>query len=262
MALEIERIINAHIECLMTSGFVFKKFKMTSDILQTISQVVVFIGAVVTALGILGSYYFGKKTEETRQQETQENFAKILIQNQELNDQLKPFLQLAQTARPDLDQDAALTSLREEIEQLRQVAKKREFTPLESGLRNAFVQRVQGFSPSFSDAGVAVKITHETWSPTTTKQYAAQLASLLREGGLEVQGPDQITYFLVTPSSPIEWGYNGRDIGHVEMLYQAILTIIRPNDKWTKASHQEPGSIRIHFGGDVIFEKGGVVAVH
>ena len=137
--------------------------------LQTISHVVAFIGTVVTALGIFGSYYFGKKTEETRQQETQENFAKIHLQNQELNDQLKPFLQLAQAARPDLDQGAALTSLRKEIEQLRQVAEKHEFTPLEPALRNVFVQRVQEFSPSFSDAGVSVKITHETWSPTTTK---------------------------------------------------------------------------------------------
>ena len=160
------------------------------------------------ALGGFGFYHFGKKAEKTRQQETQNSFDKLLTQNQELNDQLKPFLQLAQAARPDLDQGAALTSLRKEIEQLRQVAEKHEFTPLEPALRNVFVQRVQEFSLSFSDAGVAVKITHETWSPTTTKQYAAQLASLLREGGLEVQGPDQITYFLVTPSSPIEWGYN------------------------------------------------------
>ena len=76
----------------MILGTVFKRFKMTSDVLQTISHVVAFIGTVVTALGIFGSYYFGKKTEETRQQETQENFAKIHLQNQELNDQLKPFL--------------------------------------------------------------------------------------------------------------------------------------------------------------------------
>ena len=229
--------------------------------LQTLSQLVAFIGAVLAALGVFGSYYFGKKTEDTRQQENQANFDKILWQNQELTEQLTPFLQLAHTARPDLDQDAALASLRDEIEQLRQLAAKREFTPLDAGLRDVFVQRVREFSTSFSDAGIAIQITHETWSPTTTKQYARQLATLLREAGLSVHGPDQITYFLVTPSSPIEWGYNPGDIEHVEMLYGAILTIIRANDKWTKASHQEPGSIRLHFGGDVIFENGGIVTV-
>ena len=245
----------------ITSGFPLSVYKMASNMLQTVSQFLAFIGTVMAALGIFGSYYFGKETEDTRQRETQENFGKILTQNQELNDQLTPFLQLAQAARPDLDQNAAPASLRKEIEQLRQVASKHEFTPLESGLRNVFVQRLQGLSLSFSEAGVTVRITHETWSPTTTKQYAAQLASLLREAGLEAQGPDQITYFLVTPSSPIEWGYNDRDIEHVEKLYQAILTIVRPSEKWTKASHQEPGTIRIHFGGDVLFEKGGIVTV-
>ena len=59
---------------------------------QTISQFVVFVGAVVTALGILGSYYFGKRTEEARQQETQDNFDRVLMQNEELNKQTHPFL--------------------------------------------------------------------------------------------------------------------------------------------------------------------------
>lgn len=235
--------------------------EMTSSLLQTVSQIVVFVGAIVTALGILGSYYFGKRTEEARQAETQDNFDRILMQNQGLNERLTPFLQLAQAARPDLDQDAALASLRVEIEELRQIAAKHEFAPLDSTLRTVFVQRLRGFSSSFSDAGISIRITHETWSPTATKQYAAQLATLLREGGLEVQGPDQITYFLVTPSSPIEWGYNARDVAHVDMLYQAVITIVRPDNEWTKASHQEPGSIRIHFGGDVMFEERGVVTV-
>ena len=84
---------------------------------------------------------------------------------------------------------------------------------------------------------------------------------LLREGGLQVQGPDQITYFLVTPASPIEWGYNNVDIPRLEVLYKALLTVIRLNSKWTKASHQKPGSIRIHFGGQVVFEPNGIVAV-
>lgn len=151
--------------------------------------------------------------------------------------------------------------LRAEIEDLRQIAARHEFTPLESTLRNVFIQRLQEFSSSFSDAEISVRVTHETWSSTATRQYTAQLVSLLRDGGLEVHGPDQITYFLVTPSSPIEWGYNDGNIDHVDLLYQAILTIMRPNDKWTKASHQEPGSIRIHFGGDVMFERRGVATV-
>ena len=229
--------------------------------LQTWSQIAIVIGILVTALGGFGSYYFGKKAADVREQERRTNFKELLTRSQTLEEKLKPFQELALTARPNLDQDAALDSLRQDIERLREISGKHEFTPLASKLRATFVRHVQKFAPNFLSAGISIRITHETWSPLATKQYAAQLAMLLQEGGLQVQGPDQITYFLVTPASPIEWGYNPTDILRVEVLYKALLTVIRPNPKWTKSSHQKPSSIRIHFGGEIVFETDGIVAV-
>ena len=234
---------------------------MGTDTLQTWSQIVVAIGIVVTALGGLGSYYYGKKVEGVREQARRTDVDELLRRSQTLEESLKPFQELARTAHPDLDQEAALDSLRQDLERLREIAGKHEFTPLAPELRAVFVRHVQEFAPSFLRADISIQITHETWSPPATQQYAAQLAFLLREGGLQVQGPDQITYFLVTPASPIEWEYNDGDIPHLEVLYKALLKVIRPNPKWTKASHQEPGSIRIHFGGQVVFEPNGIVAV-
>ena len=234
---------------------------MSAESLQTLSQVAIVIGVLVTALGSFGSYHFGKKAENARNQELQSSVNELLTRSQTLEEKLEPFQELAQRARPDLDQDAALDSLRQDIERLREIAGKHEFAPLESELRADFVRHVHEFAPSFLDAGISIQITHETWSSLATKQYAAQLVAMLREGGLQVQGPDQITYFLVTPASPIEWGYNEMNVPRVEVLYKALLTVIRPNPKWTKASHQKPGSIRIHFGGEVFFEPNGVVAV-
>ena len=221
----------------------------------------IVLGILVTALGGFGSYHFGKKAEDSRKQELQSSVNELLARSQTLEEKLEPFQELARMARPDLDQDAALDSLRQDIERLRKIAGKHEFAPLAPELRAAFVRHVQEFAPSFLSAGISIQITHETWSPLATKQYAAQLAALLREGGLQIQGPDQITYFLVTPASPIEWGYNEVDIPRVEVLYTVLLTVIRPNPTWTKASHQKPGSIRIHFGGEVVFEPNGVVGV-
>ena len=234
---------------------------MSADTLQTWSQIVIVIGFSVAALGGYGSYHFGKKAEAAQEQELQANLDELLTRSQILEEKLGPFQELARTARPDLDQDAALDSLRQDIERLREIDGKHEFTPLASKLRATFVRHVQKFAPNFLSAGISIRITHETWSPLATKQYAAQLAMLLQEGGLQVQGPDQITYFIVTPASPIEWGYNPADILRVEVLYKALLTVIRPNPKWTKSSHQKPGSIRIHFGGEIVFEPDGIVAV-
>ena len=238
----------------VSSGKKMHKGNMTADTLQTWSQVVATIGLLLTGLGGFGSYYFGRKAESAQRQELRTHLVT-------LEERLKPFQELAHAARPELDQDAALDGLRREIQQLREIAGKHEFTPLAPKLREEFVRRILEFSPSFLNEGVSVQITHETWSPRVTKQYLAQLAEMLREGGLEVQGPKQITYFLVTPASPIEWGYNEKDVPRVEVLYKSLLTIIRPNSKWTKASHQPLGSIRIHFGGTVVFEPGGIVKV-
>ena len=172
-------------------------------------------------------------------------------------------VKLARERDPTLTEDAALASLREEIEGLRKIAAKHELTPLVPELRAEFVARLREFAPEFDGAGFSVLITHETWSPPPTRQYTTQLAGLLREGGLQVEGPKAITYFLVNPPSPLEWGYNEADLNspHLDSLYRAVLTIIHPNPKWTKKAHQKRGSIRIHFGGEAVFHPDGVVAV-
>ena len=222
------------------------------ETLQTTSQIVIVLGILSTAAGGFGSYYFGKKAELARRAELQ---ASLLS----LEAKLVPFAELARQARPDADQDAALAGLREDIEKLREIASKREFTPLAAELRAGLVESVRQFGPEFSKAGMTVKITHETWTDPATGEYAAQLASVLREGGIEVSGPEEITYFLVTPSSPIEWGYHEADMPHVEKLYMALAPLMGPTHRWTKAAHQEAGSIRLHFGGTVVFGADGVV---
>ena len=84
---------------------------------------------------------------------------------------------------------------------------------------------------------------------------------MLQEGGVDVRGPEQITYFLITPSSPVEWGYNEGDVPRVEKLYTALAPWMGPTGKWTKAAHQAAGSVRIHFGGEVVFAANGLVEV-
>ena len=225
---------------------------MNAETLQTSSQILIFLGILATAAGGLGTYHFGKKAELGRRTELQTSL-------RSLEAKLEPFAELAQEARPDADQDAALTGLREDIEELRHIASKHEFTPLEADLRIQLLESVLRFAPEFSEAGMTVRITHETWTNPATREYAAQIASLLREGGLEVAGPDQITYYLVTPSSPMEWGYNETDVARVGKLFAALAPLMGPTAKWTKATHQEAGSIRLHFGGAAVFAANGIV---
>ena len=236
---------------------------MSIESLQTFSQIIALVGLVATGLGGFGSYYFGQKADEARAEDFRTRLDRLSEDGQALAGRLEPFYELARAASPDLDQDAALARLREEIERIRELTAKHEFTPLASQLRAEFIARLRDLAPDFVRAGFSVQITHETWSPPPTRQYAAQLADLLREGGLHVDGPNAITYFLVTSPSPLEWGYNEADVSgpHPDSLYRILLTIIEPNSKWTKASHQQPGSVRIHFGGEVVFKPDGIVAI-
>ena len=237
---------------------------MSIESLQTWSQIVAVAGLVLTALGGFGSYYFGKRADTARDQDFRTRLDRLSEDGKSLADRLEPFYELARKASPGLDQDAALARLRNEIEHLREIAAKHEFTPLLPNLRAEFVARIRSFASQFERAGFSVLITHETWTPPPTRQYAAQLADLLREGGLSVEGPNAITYFLVNQPSPLEWGYNQADVNgpYLESLYQALLTIIHHNPKWTKRAHQKQGSVRIHFGGEAVFQPNGVVAVN
>ena len=225
---------------------------MDVETMQTTSQVVIVVGILATAAGGFGSYYFGTKAETARRAELQTSLFS-------LESKLAPFVELAREARPDADQEAALAGLREDIEELRELTSKGDFTPLATEIRARLVESIRGFAREFPNARMSVKITHETWTNPATREYAAQLASLLREGGIEVNGPEQITFFLVTPSSPIEWGYNEADVARVEKLYAALAPVMGSSERWTKAAHQEPGAIRLHFGGGAVVGPDGLV---
>ena len=234
---------------------------MSAETLQALSQIAIAFGIFVTALGGFGSYHYGKKAEDARGKELRTSVDELLTRSQTLEERLEPFQEIAREAHPDLDQDAALEILRNDFEELQRIARKHEFTPLSSSLQATVLARLQQVSSGLSRTGMSVRVTHETWASPTTKQYATQLVELLAEAGIQAYGPEQITYFLVTPASPLEWGYHEADIQQLQPLYEALLTIIRHNPKWTKASHQKRGIVRIHFGGQVIFEPDGIVEV-
>ena len=144
--------------------------------LQTWSHIGVFVGIVVIGGGGFAAFHFGSQAEILRQQPLRDSVSKLLTRSEALENKLEPFLELAHNTRPDLDQDAALNNLRQEIEHLRKIASKHEFTPLSEELQSKFVQLLRRISVVFANAGMTIQITHETWSPTTVMQYAAQLA--------------------------------------------------------------------------------------
>lgn len=98
---------------------------MSAQALQTVSQVAIFIGVVLTAFGGLGAFYFGKvldhqkeETAEKNESRLREDVGKLLEGNRNLQQSLDPFEKLAQQLHPSLGREEALETLRGDLKHL------------------------------------------------------------------------------------------------------------------------------------------------
>jgi hypothetical protein len=86
-----------------------------------------------------------------------------------LQERLLPFEQLAAEIHPTLKLDAALTQLKEDFAELKEIASKHEFTPLENEVRKGLVSRLKPIAVMFIHKDLLIEITHETWTNSTTQ---------------------------------------------------------------------------------------------
>lgn len=113
---------------------------MKPEFLQTLSQLGILCGIVLTALGGYGAYHFGKKVDRVKEAESDARKEVLLEQigglsqgntdmrneikrlvdtNQTLQQQLAPFREIATTLYPQISMDAALGRLVREVDNLR-----------------------------------------------------------------------------------------------------------------------------------------------
>ena len=148
-----------------------------------------------------------------------------------------------------------------DVERLRDIAAKYEFTPIISELRETTLPELAQTAVAFSEQAVEVKITHETWTSPATREFTRQLATLLREAGFNVAGPEFATVYLVGPAYPLEFGFNPDQQELMDQLYRALLPIIRPSKEYANRKSLAVGTMRLHFGGQVVFNSDGAVVV-
>ena len=179
----------------------------------------------------------------------------------ELAMRLKPFEELAAKLHPNLKVNEALQELRQDIERLRGIAAKHEFTPLTEPKQTTITEQLRALAPTFNQSGLHVLITHETWVPAPTRAFAEQLVTILQQGGINTAGPEFATVYLASPAYPLEWGFNSEEENSVNLLYSVLSQIIMPSDKHGIRRSFGKGKIRIHFAGQAIFQPDGVVSI-
>lgn len=190
-----------------------------------------------------------------------------------LNSSLEPFRLIAERRFSNVSRSEALSKLAERIEKvesqvkdvdrLREIASKHEFKPINKGLYANIVKLLLPISSKFKSNEVVIEISYETWALPPTRQFADQLANMLKESGFEVHGPNFVTVYLVSKTYPLEWGYNESQYELINELYSVLRNIIKPNinNTYAKRNNFQKGSMRIHFAGSTIFDDEGRVSV-
>jgi len=171
---------------------------MSAETWVTISQVGVFLGAILAASGGAGSWYFGKIVERqkdqasTQQQIELNNKIESLIQgNSDLKKQLSPFEKIAERIYPAVERDDALKKLasdvdgmRQETQKLKQIASPRKLTDTQ----------IAGLVKSLSQLkGEQVDLTIPM-GDTEAFSYADQFKNAFLQAGMMVRGINQAAF--------------------------------------------------------------------
>jgi hypothetical protein len=147
------------------------------------------------------------------------------------------------------------------MEHLHASVAQHEFTPLSLDLRASVLKALGPIAVSFGDSHITIAVTHETWVTPTTRQFATELVTLLRDAGFNVSGPDFATVYLASPSFPIEWGFNKNQEESVDKLFSALSRIIVPSARGAVRRTLPVGDVRIHIAGKPKFHNDGSVEV-
>ncbi len=144
-----------------------------------------------------------------------------------------------------------------QLERVRASLAQHEFTALSDSLRRSTLQALHSVGASFQRESIKIDITHETWVLPAVREFAAELAALLRDAGFNVSGPDTATVYLASPSYPIEWGFSAAQEETVNQLFTVLAPIIPANEHHGSRRTFATGRVRIHFAGKPRFRKDG-----
>ena len=141
-------------------------------------------------------------------------------------------------------------------------AAKHEYRPLEPRLRAKVLANLSTVGTLLRTEDVTVQVTYETWASSGTRQFAAELADLMRDAGIIVTGAMTATVYLVNTPYPVEWGYNAAQEPLIGTLQLALRPALKAgNREQAKRAAFQPGQARIHFGGQAVFDQDGSIEV-
>jgi hypothetical protein len=157
---------------------------------QNISNIVIAVGVVLTALGGYGSYYFGKRLEAEKDAEAKGKEQRLVAQvdnitasAKTLEAKLGPFEKLATTMYPNLKLEAALEKLRQDTADLRRKTEMMERRAAPRVLSDEQKQRFVEFLKAAPKGKVAV-YSFMSADPETI-EYANKIRDMVIGAGFD-----------------------------------------------------------------------------
>jgi len=99
---------------------------MNPQTMQTISNVIIFVGVLLAGLGGFGSYHFGKRADQKKEHEAKVKEERLNVQitsllkgNEKLSQQIQSFEEIATNIYPNLNKEEAIEKLKQDYEELR-----------------------------------------------------------------------------------------------------------------------------------------------
>jgi hypothetical protein len=171
---------------------------MSADTWVTISQIAIFVGAVLAAGGGAGSWYFGRMVERQKEDAStsqqivlDKKIESLIVGNSELARRLAPFEQIAEKIYPAADRDDALRKLASDVAGMRQQTQRlTQMTAprrLSEDQRRILLRELQKLKGEIVDVSVPM-------GDTEAFALAEQFKAVFSQAGLDVNGVNQGIY--------------------------------------------------------------------
>lgn len=254
---------------LMVVGSISAAFLVFIDDRQTAEQ-------VRTLTEIKESAEKATKAAEAREQKAVEAREKIAQELAQLQEQMRPVIELATAKYPSLDVDAAVLEIANDVQKLQkeneQLLKRTEalkkqtkelserdyFHPLNAEIRNRVVESLNGILESNKDRSLQISIFCEKGNSLRQK-VARQLVDILSESGIETKGPTAFTTFSSGVLPAVRVGLNREDGEIGRQLAEALNPYLNVRFVGKAANQNELGQISIAINGNPFFSEDGVV---
>lgn len=214
---------------------------------------------------------FEKEASDAEERESKaiEDRERIKKELDELQEQIKPVIQLATEKYPSLDIEDALAKLAEEVQDLQKqneelqrqtkyLSARDYFHPLNSNTKSIVLERLKQVKDSLGDREIEISIISEPGN-INRQRVAKELVAILKESNFKTSGPAQAMVFSKSVLPPVRISINRSDADIARGLSFALNPFLNVKFSGKVKNDYTPGKINIEIYGNPIFKEDGVV---